>query len=158
MKDLRQLDLALDTLVAYARDRVISRADVLEMVPQSREADVFELVDAVGARDRRAALAAYRRLLAANESPVYLLVMLTRQLRLLLLTREAQANGENVASALGLHPRVAQKLGQQARNFSVERCVAAYQRLVAVDHAIKTGLANEEVAVELLVVELTERD
>jgi DNA polymerase III subunit delta len=155
--DLRQLDLTLDALIAYAGDRAIRREDVAELVPQSREADVFELVDAVGARDRRGALAAYRRLLAADESPVYLLVMLTRQFRLLLLTKEAQAGGEDVATALKVHPRVAQKLSQQARSYSVERCVAAYQRLVAVDQAIKTGQAEEEIAVELLVVELTER-
>jgi len=89
-------------------------------------------------------------------SPIYLLVMLTRQVRLLLLTHEALGRHEDVAGSLKVHPRVAQKLVQQARAFGVERCLAAYQRLAAVDEAIKMGEADEELAVELLLLELTE--
>jgi DNA polymerase-3 subunit delta len=155
--DLRQLDLALDALVAYAAERAIGPADVRELVPQSRAADVFQLVDAVGARDRRAALEVYRHLVADDVSPVYLLVMLTRQFRLLLSAREAQQAGEDLAGALEVSPWVAQKLGQQARQYRVERCVAAYDKLVRTDLAIKTGEADETIAVELLIMELTER-
>lgn len=157
IEDLRQLDLILETLVTYAGGQVIGVDDVRALVHLSREVDVFDLVDAVGARDRRAALAAYRRLLAENVSPIYLLVMLTRQVRLLLLTHEALERREDVVGSVKVHPRVAQKLTQQARTFSVERCLAAFQRLAAVDQSIKLGEANEELAVELLIIELTER-
>ncbi|MGH2458471.1 MAG: DNA polymerase III subunit delta, partial [Chloroflexota bacterium] len=135
--DLRQFDLLLDTLVTYTDDRPITSADLQTMVQASREVTVFELVDAVGARDRRSALSTYRRLLADNVSPIYLLVMLTRQIRLLLLAHDAQARHENVGATLKVHPRVAQKLAQQVRSFSIERCLDAYQRLAAVDQAIK---------------------
>jgi len=155
--DLRRLDSYLEVLVTYAAGQAITSAEVRLLVPQSHESNVFNLVDAVGARDRRAALEAYRRLLADNVSPVYLLVMLTRQVRLLLLTHEALGNREDVAAALKLHPRVAQKLAQQARNFGVERCLDAFQKLAAADQSIKTGDADEELALELLVIELTER-
>jgi DNA polymerase-3 subunit delta len=155
--DFRQLDLTLDRLVVYADGQPITRSDVRTLVTQSHEATVFELVDAVGLRDRRAALEAYRRLLADEVSPIYLLVMLTRQLRLLLLAKEALERREDIGAALKVHHFVAQKLSQQARNFSFERCVGAFQRLAATDEAIKTGQADEDVAVELLLVELTER-
>jgi DNA polymerase-3 subunit delta len=156
IEDLRQLDLILESLVTYAGGQPIGPLDVRTLVHLSREVDVFDLVDAVGARDRRGALEAYRRLLAENVSPIYLLVMLTRQVRLLLLTHEALGRHEDVAGSLKVHPRVAQKLVQQARAFGVERCLAAYQRLAAVDEAIKMGEADEELAVELLLLELTE--
>ncbi len=156
--DLRQLDLIVDSLVTYADGRIIGADDVRALVHLSREVDVFDLVDAVGAKDRRAALEAYRRLLTENISPIYLLVMLTRQVRLLLLTHEALERREEVAASVKVHPRVAQKLTQQARTFSVERCLAAFQRLAAVDQMIKLGEADEELAVELLLIELTERE
>jgi DNA polymerase-3 subunit delta len=155
--DLRQLDGALDALVAYADTQTISSADVRTLVPESRESTVFDLVDAVGMRDRRAALEAYHRLLKESVSPIYLLTMLTRQIRLLLLGREALANREDLAAALKIHPRVAEKLTRQTRSFGEDRCRAAYRQLVAVDQAIKTGQADEAVAVELLIVDLTER-
>ncbi len=154
--DLRQLDLILDSLVTYADGQPIGPHDVHALVHLSHEVDVFDLVDAVGAKDRRAALEAYRRLLAENVSPIYLLVMLTRQVRLLLLAHEARERNEDVARSLKIHPRVAQKITQQARAFGVERCLAAYRRLAAVDEAIKMGEADEELAVELLLLELTE--
>ncbi len=155
--DLRELDLILEKLVVYADGRAIRSADVRAFVPQTREVTVFALVDAVGGRDRRGALEAYRRLLADEVSPVYLLVMLTRQMRLLVLAREAQERHEDVATALKVPPWVGQKLAQQARTFGIARCLAAFQKLAATDAAIKTGQADEAVAVELLLVELTER-
>lgn len=153
--DAQRLDTALDSLVAYAGADPIDRAAVRALVPESRESNVFDLVDAVGQRDRRAALDAYRHLLADDVSPIYILVMLTRQIRLLLLAREALDQREDLASALKIHPRVAQKIGQQARHLTAERCIAAYQKLANVDQAIKTGQATEDAAVELLIVELT---
>lgn len=155
--DLRQLDHALDILVVYAAGRPIGAADVMALVPQTREVKVFDLVDAVGARDRRVALDTYRRLVADDVSPIYILVMLTRQIRLILLAHDALAAREDLAAALKLPPRIAHKVGQQARAFSVERCLAAYERLAEIDHQIKIGEADAELAVELLLVELTER-
>ncbi|MCL4499157.1 MAG: DNA polymerase III subunit delta, partial [Chloroflexi bacterium] len=111
----------------------------------------------VGTRDRRAALGAFRRLLIDNVSPIYVMVMLARQIRLLLLAQEALNRREDVAAALKLHPRVAQKIVQQARAFGSDRCLDAYRRLVETDDGIKTGQIEEQAAVEMLIVALTER-
>ena len=155
ISDARILDQNLEKLVAYAGGERIGSQAVRALVAESREASVFELVDAVGQRDRHAALAAYRSLLAEDVSPIYILVMLTRQIRLLLLAREAQERREDLGTTLKLHPRVAMKIGQQSRHFTIERCIGAYAKLAETDQAIKTGQATEEVAVEMLLVELT---
>ena len=155
--DFRELDQTLDKLVTYVDARSITSGDVAALVPQTRDVTVFALVDAVGSRDRRAALATYRQLLADGVSPIYLLVMLTRQIRLLLIAHDALSQREDLASALKVPPWVARKIGQQARGFSAERCVQAYRKLAEVDASIKTGQADETIAVELLLVDLTER-
>src|SRR6185312_7633712 len=103
--DARILDQNLEKLVAYAGDERIGSQAVRALVAESREASVFELVDAVGQRERYAALAAYRSLLAEDVSPIYILVMLTRQIRLLLLAREAQERREDLGTTLKLRPR-----------------------------------------------------
>jgi DNA polymerase-3 subunit delta len=155
--DLRELDNSLELLVIYAADRPIAVDDVRALVRRSRESSVFTLVDAVGARDRRAAIESLRLLLDAGEAPIYLLVMLARQIRMLLLASEAMSRGEDVGAALKAAPWVARKVAQQARSFDVARCRSAYGKLVATDQAIKTGQIDERVGVELLVLELTER-
>jgi DNA polymerase-3 subunit delta len=155
--DFRQLDQTLDKLVVYADERTIASQDISALVPETRDVTVFALVDAVGGRDRKVALETYRRLLGDEVSPIYLLVMLTRQIRLLLGAHDALANREDLASALKVPPWVAQKIGRQARIFNAERCVQAYRMLAEVDAAIKTGQADETIAVELLLVDLTER-
>jgi len=157
VEDFRQLDQTLDKLVTYADTRSITKADVSALVPLTTDVTVFALVDAVGSRDRRAALATYRRLLADGVSPIYLLVMLTRQIRLLLGAHDALGRREELAAALKVPPWLARKIGQQARGFSADRCVQAYQKLAEVDASIKTGQADETIAVELLLVDLTER-
>jgi DNA polymerase-3 subunit delta len=155
--DYRLLDRTLDKLVAYADTRPITGDDIIALVPQTKEVTVFALVDAVGSRDRRVALETYRRLLADDVSPIYLLVMLTRQMRLLLGAHDALSNREDIGAALKVPPWVARKIGQQARGFSAERCVHAYRMLAEVDASIKTGQADETIAVEMLLVDLTER-
>jgi DNA polymerase-3 subunit delta len=155
--DLRELDQALELLVIHAAERPITVDDVRALVRRSRESSVFTLVDAVGARDRRAAIESLRLLLDAGEAPIYLLVMLARQIRLLLLANEAMSRGNDVGAALKAAPWVARKIAQQAGSFNVERCRAAYGKLVATDLAIKTGQVDERVGVELLVSELTEQ-
>lgn len=155
--DLRELDGTLDLLLTYAGDRPVTAADVQELVTATRAATVFDLVDAVGMRDRRAALGAYRRLLRDSQSPIYLLTMLARQFRLLVIAREALDNHEDIAAALKSAPFVAQKFSGQARLYSMERLTATIERLARTDQSIKTGQADEEVALELLLVELTER-
>ena len=155
--DFRQLDQNLDKLVTYADTRSITKGDISALIPLTTDVTVFALVDAVGSRDRRAALATYRRLLVDGASPIYLLVMLTRQIRLLLGAHDALARREDLAGALKVQPWVARKIAQQARGFSAERCVRAYQKLAEADASIKTGQADETIAVELLLVDLTER-
>ncbi len=155
--DLRELDHILETLVTYVGPRAITTQDVRAIVRRGRESTVFALVDAVGARDRRGALESLRILLDGGEAPIYLLVMLARQIRLLLLANEAMSRNQDVAGALKTPPWVARKVVQQARAFDVKRCVDAYAKIVAADAAIKTGQSEEEIAVELLVLELTDR-
>jgi DNA polymerase III subunit delta len=154
--NLRELDQTLELLVIHSAERPISVEDVRALVRRSRESSVFTLVDAVGARDRRAAIESLRLLLDGGEAPIYLLVMLARQIRMLLLANEAMARGEDVGAALKAAPWVARKVAQQARTFDIERCRTAYAKMIAADAAIKTGQSDERVAVELLVLELTE--
>jgi DNA polymerase III, delta subunit. len=61
---------------------------------------------------------------------------------------------EEIAGELNLKPFVARKATEQARNFSIDELINAHDRLLELDHAIKTGRMQAETALELFVVEL----
>ncbi len=157
--DLRLLDQEIEKLLTYTGGRAISETDVRLMVSSVREANIFEMVDAVAARDRRRALGLLHELLDDGQAPLYLLTMIVRQFRILMQLRELAAQGqgpEGIRARLGLHPFVVEKGLRQVRNFSLAQLDAIYDRLLETDAAIKTGRSDPVLALDLLVTALTE--
>ncbi|OGO39832.1 MAG: hypothetical protein A2Z04_00610 [Chloroflexi bacterium RBG_16_57_9] len=130
------------------------------MVNSVREASVFEMVDAIAARDRRRALNLLHELLDDGQPPLYLLTMIVRQFRILMQLRELSAQGEGpeaIRARLGLHPFVVEKGLRQARNFSLAQLDTIYDSLLVTDTAIKTGQSDPILALDLLIASLTEK-
>jgi len=158
-ENLRLLDQEIEKLLTYAGPgRDVQKADVEALVPYAREARIFDLVDAIGQRQREPALRLLHQMLDEGTAPAYLMVMFARQFRMLLQARELLDGGagkEAIVAALKLHPFVADKVLLQARNFTLEHLEHIYRRLLDADVAMKTGRTEETVALDLLVVELT---
>jgi DNA polymerase-3 subunit delta len=155
--DARALERELEKLLLLAADRPIELADVRALVPAGDEARVFELVDAIGNRNARAAVRAWRSLVRAGEDPHRLLTMIARQVRLLIVAREHLAAGRppaGLAQAVGLPPFVARNLGGQTRAWSTPALEGVLARLVRLDRDAKTGGPALEGSLELLVAEL----
>jgi DNA polymerase-3 subunit delta len=118
---------------------------------------VFDFVDALSNGNGKSAQHLLHRLLE-TEDPFTLWGMVVRQFRLLIQAREildGRGNKENVARALGVHPFVAEKTTSQAAHFSIESLEAIYHRLLKIDEGVKTGQVTLDLAMDTLVVELT---
>lgn len=158
--DLRLLDQEIEKLLVYADGREIDIEDVQALVSRARQTSIFDLVDCVGRRETDRALRLLHRMLDDEAHPLYLLTMLARQVRILIQVKELQAQGHNsqeMANQLKLHPYVVEKGSAQARNFDMAELEAAHERIVETDWAIKTGAMEEVLALDTLVVELTQR-
>lgn len=156
--DLRLLDQEIIKLVTYANaERPITKADVDALVPYAQAAVVFDLVDALGRRDGRAAARTLHRLLDMGEHPLGLLAMIVRQFRLLIEVAELKGKGataQDIAQQLGVHPYPARKLYDQAASFTAAQLETVYRHLLDTDKAIKSGEIEAEVALDLLVAGL----
>ncbi len=158
--EVRVLDQEIRKLATYAGQRPITSADVRLLVPYVQEASVWQMVDAIGARDVRGALAAAQQIL--NDDPgkaIYLHIMITRQIRLLLQVAELQSlgqNSEDIQKNLGMNSFVLGKIMKQAPNFTVERLEEAFDRLLDADLALKSG-ADQTLTINMLIVELAGR-
>jgi DNA polymerase-3 subunit delta len=156
--DLRRLDSEVQKLVTYVNAaRPIDEEDVTRTVSAAIEANVFDLVDALGRRDGPRAMQELHHLLDLGENALGLLSMITRQFRLMIQVKELQERNvpaPEMAKTLGQHPFVVDKIGQQARNFSMEVLERIYSHLLDVDVGIKTGEMSDVLALDLLVAEL----
>ena len=155
--NLRVLDGELDKLALYADGRAITMDDVQGMVSFTGEASVFVAVDAVVEGRPDVALRSLRRLLDDGNSPAFVLAMIARQIRLLILAKDIRSQGVP-ASELGGRLRVSgyplRKTLDQETMFTPEGLREAHRKLVEADLSAKTGRFDEETALELLVTEL----
>ena len=155
--NLRLLDSELDKLALYAAGRPVAKTDVRLLVPYAQEANIFDMVDALGNRQTAQALRLLAQLYNEGAHPLYLLTMIVRQFRILLQTKELVGQGLNkdaVAQRLGLHTFPAGKAVVQAQRYSPQQLQSIFDRLLDTDVAIKTGRMEASLALYLLVVEL----
>jgi len=159
---LRLVDSEILKLLTYVNfERAVETADVERVTSYAGQANVFEMVDALGLGDGSKALEELHKLLQgkdAVEGYFGVFGMIVRQFRLLLQTRElmdAGAREDEVAAALGLHSYPAGKIYRQARNFTLPALEAIYRKLLEVDEQYKTGEVEGPVALDMLVAELT---
>ncbi len=132
-------------------------ADVQAVSIVSAQGSVFELVDALGAGQGKKAQKVLHQLLESEE-PFSLWGMVIRQFRLLLQAREMldrRAATSEVQKALGLHEYVAGKICDQAGRFSLPALERVYHRLLEIDEGVKTSQISLEVALDMLVIELS---
>ncbi len=137
----------------------VTREVVRLLCSQSREEDIFAMMDALGARNAQLALSLLDRL--QQDLPAqYIFSMLARQVRLLIMAREVLDGGGNqdeLAARARLHGFVAGKAMTQCRHFSMKELEELYSHLDRMDEEAKTGSATLEVAMETLIADLARK-
>jgi DNA polymerase-3 subunit delta len=159
--DLRIVANEIDKLCLYARNEVISEDDVRQVVAEAREANVFAMVDAILARRAGDAIRLLHELEAGGAAPPYLLYMITRQFRMLVLAKDLmgrRAPDAQIMRAIETNKDfVLRKSKEQARKHTTERLESVYGKLLETDLSIKTGRLRGdkgEMALDLLVADL----
>ena len=160
--DLFRLQSELEKLVAYVGDREnIDLGDVKEAVISQRSFTVFELLRYVGQGQTRQAISSLRNLLLAGESPLGILALLARQIRLLWQAKDGTARRlppAELARKLGLPPSVVNSYTQQARSFSEEELYHILCIIRDTDLAIKSTGTAPQLLLEALVLRLCQTE
>ena len=125
---------------------------VRKLVTPSIDQSIFDLVEAMTAGRADTALPAYRRMLAAKESEMYVLTMIQWQLRNLLLAKTAPGlSAAELAKEAGMSPYVAEKMLTAQRRHDESALRRAYIRAAECELNIKSGQIKSDVAVEQLI-------
>jgi DNA polymerase III subunit delta len=155
--DLWAMDGEIQKLLLYGQERPISEDDVRQLVSCIQEANIFALIDAVAEGRTELAQQLLHRLYDDGVPPTHILALLTRQFRLIALTRDVGKGLSRlqIQDRLGLKQSyVVDKTLRQARLYDFEGVRRAYEKLLETDLAIKTGKYSDKLALELLVTEL----
>ncbi len=156
--DLWTMSNEINKLVTFASGRRIEEEDIKTMVSHAQQANVFAMVDAILEFKTGVAGRLLQKLLQRGATSSYLLVMLSRQVRMMVRARELRGQGKSktdIQSMLGLTSEFAlRKTLEQADRYPLERIRVVYHRLLEADLSIKTGKYDGELALNLLIVEL----
>lgn len=161
--DLRDLVQELIKLRDFTGGtRSVSQADVRRLVPATRAANVFEMVDALAAGHvAQAGRLLHHALEVDGEQPLGLLALFGRRYRQLIQAKALQAEGGSaieIAGRLSAPDWQVRKLLEQARHQSIASLAWALERILAADEAIKTGKCSDREALDLLLAELSRRE
>lgn len=155
--DLWVMSGEIDKLLAYCAGQVITEDSVKQVTSYAREANIFVLVDAILEGRMKVAQQLLHQLIQEGASPSYILAMITRQLRLIVMAKELGQGLFRPEIRSRLEPTSdygLEKAIRQAKAYTLERVKKTYQKLLEADIAIKTGKYDGDLALDLLVVEL----
>ncbi len=159
--DLWTMANEVDKLVLFTGGRRIEEADVRAVVSYAQEASVFAMVDAILEFRVGTAQELLQQLLKHGMAPAQLLVMLSRQVRIIFQIKEMRGKGRSrgdIQMKLGLTSDfVLRKAWEQADKYSPVRLREVYHKLLETDLAIKTGKLDGELAFNILIVELGQK-
>jgi DNA polymerase-3 subunit delta len=153
--NLRLLDQELRKLAAFVDGDEPVTTDVIQtLVPYTKATVVWEMIDALAARDASKAADKLHSLLDAGEHPMALFHLIVRQFRLLVQAKDICSDPQSanlLSHVLSVSPGVARKLREQARHFTAEQLEAVYHQLLKTDISVKTGHIQPDIALDLLV-------
>lgn len=155
--DLWAMNGEIQKLILYSQERPISEDDVRQLVSHVQEANIFALVDAVAEGRTELAQRILHRLYHDGVAPAYIMVMITRQFRLIAQAKDLKKGLSRlqIQDRLGLKSSYGlDKTLSQAKLYDFEGVKRAYDKLLETDLAIKTGKYSDKLALELLVTEL----
>lgn len=142
--DLWRMSNELDKLISFSRD--IKEENIKKLVKPEIDVNIFNLIDALGEKNKKRALRLVHDHLKKGESEMYLLDRFVYQFRNLIKVK--------TGGGKDLHPFVFRKTQSQARNFNFEELKKIYRKLLEIDLDMKTGRVDARAALELFVTEL----
>ncbi|MFZ5982469.1 MAG: DNA polymerase III subunit delta [Patescibacteria group bacterium] len=157
-ENMWMLENEIEKLSSLAFGREICEEDVEKLTASNVAGNIFSTVDAIGANDKKRALALMLEHFSRGDDPFYILSMLVYQFRNLLLVadfyRRGMKNELEISQVARMHPFVVRKSLNQVRKFEFFQLKDIYGRLQNIDQSAKTGKVDIKLALSKFVVEI----
>lgn len=135
-------------LNVYSQSKITINIDtVRQLVPRTLESDVFQLTNAVAAKQINRATQIYKDLLLMKNEPIGLHALLISQFRIIvqsLILRQQGLNQGDIAKQLKVHPYRVKLAIESGSSMQLTELLNFYVELAEVDYYMKTGIGNKE--------------
>ena len=148
-----------EKILGYAgENEIITDEMMLAVTGEDIESKIFDMLGAMSNGNSKAVLERYYELIANKEHPLYILAMVRREFRSMLQIAELCAAGlsdDDIAGRLGKRRFVVTRTRGYLRHFSREEIEETLEKIADTDAKIKTGFADEQIGVEMLLIGCT---
>ena len=156
--DLQNIYNEIEKIATYVGERpVIERDDVKQVITPNRGMSIFTLTDCIASKDAEGALRSLQHLLGEGEYPLKILIMITRQVRLLARAKEMVQNGcahGDVGKTLGIRDFYLKAFIKQVRALSLSRVENYFSLLFYADWKLKSSRVDKKLLLEDLITRL----
>jgi len=156
--DLQTLTTEIEKLTLFAgNSKVLTQEAVEELAGTRRQRGIFELIDALGRRDPRAALRILASLLDSGESPLMIVTMMARHYRQILIVKEmleSRRKPSEISEAAQVPAFIFEEFIRQARSIDRESARAMYVKLAETDRRFKSTNVDNRMVLEALICTL----
>jgi DNA polymerase-3 subunit delta len=157
--DLHTMSNEINKLVAYTAGRMIEEKDVRMVVSAAQEADIFVMVDAIIDHKAESAVQILQSLLRNGVAPAQILVLLARQVQMMVQLRDLKSqkkSSSEIQSKMGIsYGFIWDKISARSEKYTMESLKTTYRKLLETDLAIKTGKLEGDLALDILIAELS---
>lgn len=158
---MEQITRELEKIICYAIDREVITQDDIDAVGTTQVTNqIFQMIDAIVSKNPRKAFLLYHDLLTIRERAMSIFFLLTRHINLLLQVKELEQLKKDktlISKKTGIPPFAVKKYSIQTSNFSTKRLVQLLEKSMELECDVKTGKLLDQLAVELLLVELNKK-
>ncbi len=146
-------------VAAYTEDSsdTITINDIESVCTKSIKSRIFDLTDAIAARNRKRAFELLEEMTASREPVPLILFLIARQIRQILQMKHMLKKGtgrNQAAGRLKVPVFVVSKLIKQSKSFKTDELKDILKKCLNTDCSIKTGLIADITALQLLVADI----
>lgn len=155
--NLELLESSIDILKAYKyEEKKINDKDVLTMINAPLEDNVYQLVEAVLANDKKHIFKCYQNLKIVNVMPSYIVSLLINKFQEMYNVRtliKANVSQDSIASIFSVSSGRAYYMIKNAKSVTVEYIKEKLEILNELDVKIKTGKIEQSIGLELFLLD-----
>ncbi len=149
--DVERLENNIIKLKLFVDNKKITKDDIVEIVQDTLEEDIWRLLDEMNSRDGKP-LNILEKIFKQSVDPKYIFPMIIRNIRLITLTKYLVTNGSSsrdIASILKIPPFTVGPLVDACNKYDWKKIMNKYEKLCNLDYEIKVGRIDPKLGLTL---------
>lgn len=153
--NLTLIESEVEKLISYTYGRDITNEDIVKMLPDRADNDIFNLVEAISTKKVENSLEVLNELMFKGEKATAIIYMIERQFNLLLQIKYGMEEGkkkDEIVKDLKMNSYICEKMMVQSKKFTVESLRKAVSLCLEAEVTLKSSSTDSKTEMELLIL------